>query len=38
RYRLLEGLDDIGLSLRYEGEIESYEGTRKPWLPSLQRA
>ncbi len=38
RYRLLEGLDDIGLSLRYEGEIKSYEGTRKPWLPSLQRA
>ena len=38
RYRLLEGLDDIGLSLRYEEEIQAYEATRKPWLPSLLQA
>lgn len=35
RYRLLEGLDDIGLSLRHEDDIASYESTRKPWLPAL---
>ncbi|MDA8262806.1 MAG: 3-isopropylmalate dehydratase small subunit, partial [Actinomycetota bacterium] len=38
RYRLLEGLDDIGLSLRYEEEIQAYEATRMPWLPSLLQA
>ena len=30
RYRLLEGLDDIGISLRLESEITSFEATR-PW-------
>ena len=34
RWRLLEGLDDIGLTLRHTGEIAAYEGTRKPWLPT----
>lgn len=33
RYRLLEGLDDIGLTLRQEEAISSYEGTRPSWLP-----
>jgi 3-isopropylmalate/(R)-2-methylmalate dehydratase small subunit len=33
RWRLLEGLDDIGLTLRHVAEIEQYEGTRHPWLP-----
>jgi len=33
RYRLLEGLDDIGLTLRHAGDIASYEGTRAAWLP-----
>ena len=27
RYRLLNGLDDIGLTLRHEGEITAYEAT-----------
>jgi 3-isopropylmalate/(R)-2-methylmalate dehydratase small subunit len=35
RWRLLEGLDDIGLTLRNIDDVSAYEGTRKPWLPSL---
>ena len=35
RRRLLEGLDDIGLTLAHEAEIEAYEGTRPARLPSL---
>jgi 3-isopropylmalate/(R)-2-methylmalate dehydratase small subunit len=35
RWRLLEGLDDIGLSLRHEDEITMYERSRSSWLPSL---
>jgi len=37
-YRLLEGLDDIGLTLRLDDEIASFEGTRlttAPWTPPL---
>ena len=33
RARLLNGWDDIGLSLRHEAEIEAYEADRQPWLP-----
>jgi 3-isopropylmalate/(R)-2-methylmalate dehydratase small subunit len=29
RYCLLEGLDDIGLTLRYEADIKAYEDARK---------
>ena len=36
-YRLLEGLDDIGLTLRYSDDIGSYEANRASWLPSLSR-
>jgi 3-isopropylmalate/(R)-2-methylmalate dehydratase small subunit len=35
RHRLLEGLDDIGLTLRFAGEIDAYEPARPSWLPSL---
>jgi 3-isopropylmalate/(R)-2-methylmalate dehydratase small subunit len=35
RWRLLEGLDDIGLTLRHADEVESYEASRKPWLPRI---
>jgi 3-isopropylmalate/(R)-2-methylmalate dehydratase small subunit len=35
RWRLLEGLDDIGLTLRHPEAIDEYELGRKPWLPSL---
>ncbi len=38
RYRLIEGLDDIGLSLRYASDIDDYESARMPWLPSLPKA
>jgi 3-isopropylmalate/(R)-2-methylmalate dehydratase small subunit len=34
RWRLLEGLDDIGLTLRHEEAIAAYEQTRPDWLPS----
>jgi 3-isopropylmalate/(R)-2-methylmalate dehydratase small subunit len=37
RQRLLEGLDDIGLTLRLEDEITRYESTRAPWLPASSR-
>lgn len=33
RWRLLEGLDDISLTLRHEGAITAYEGTRPGWKP-----
>ncbi len=33
QHRLLEGLDDIGLTLRFEPEIDAYEPTRPSWLP-----
>ncbi|HXY28848.1 MAG TPA: 3-isopropylmalate dehydratase small subunit [Acidimicrobiales bacterium] len=34
RQRLLNGWDDIGLSLRYEDEITAYEKKRPTFLPS----
>ncbi|HEY0403627.1 MAG TPA: 3-isopropylmalate dehydratase small subunit [Blastococcus sp.] len=33
RWRLLEGLDDVGLTERNLPDIESFEGTRPNWLP-----
>jgi 3-isopropylmalate/(R)-2-methylmalate dehydratase small subunit len=33
RWRLMEGLDDIGLTLRHEPDITAYEGHRLPFLP-----
>jgi 3-isopropylmalate/(R)-2-methylmalate dehydratase small subunit len=35
RWRLMEGLDDIGLTLRHEDRIAAYEQQRLPFLPSL---
>lgn len=32
RYCLLEGLDDIGLTLKYEPEIAAYENKRPAWI------
>ena len=34
RWRLLEGLDDIGLTLRDEQAITNFEATRPAWLPT----
>jgi 3-isopropylmalate/(R)-2-methylmalate dehydratase small subunit len=36
RWRLMEGLDDIGLTLRHEEEIAAHESTRTAWLPSTR--
>ncbi|MCA0253261.1 MAG: 3-isopropylmalate dehydratase small subunit [Actinobacteria bacterium] len=33
RHRLLEGLDDIGLTLQHVDLIEEYESKRPSWLP-----
>ena len=33
RWRLLEGLDDIGLTLRNEAEITEFESRRASWRP-----
>ena len=33
RWRLLEGLDDIGLTLRDEAAITSFEAKRSAWMP-----
>ncbi len=35
RQRLLEGLDDIGITLRSAGRIDEFEAARPAWLPSL---
>jgi 3-isopropylmalate/(R)-2-methylmalate dehydratase small subunit len=35
RYRLLNGLDDIGLTLIHHADIDAYEGRRPAWLPSV---
>lgn len=34
RWRLLEGLDDIGLTLQHEGEITAHEATRPAFKPT----
>jgi 3-isopropylmalate/(R)-2-methylmalate dehydratase small subunit len=36
RWRLLEGLDDIALTLRDTAAIDRYEQDRKSWLPVAQ--
>jgi 3-isopropylmalate/(R)-2-methylmalate dehydratase small subunit len=33
--RLLEGLDDIGLTMRHADDISAYEPGRPSWLPSV---
>jgi 3-isopropylmalate/(R)-2-methylmalate dehydratase small subunit len=33
RWRLMEGLDDIGLTLRHVDEITAFELSRPRWLP-----
>ncbi|HEV3280028.1 MAG TPA: 3-isopropylmalate dehydratase small subunit [Acidimicrobiales bacterium] len=36
RTRLLNGWDDIGLTLRYEDDIMAYEASRPTWLPTTR--
>ena len=34
RWRLMEGLDEIGLTLRHDDDIVRYEASRDVWLPT----
>jgi 3-isopropylmalate/(R)-2-methylmalate dehydratase small subunit len=34
RWRLLEGLDDIGITLSHEDDIAAYEASRPSWKPA----
>ena len=34
RWRLLEGLDDIGITLGHEADIATYESSRPSWKPA----
>ena len=36
RWRLLEGLDDVGLTERHLGDIEAFEKRRPSWLPKTK--
>ena len=36
RWRLLEGLDDIGLTLRHESDVTAFESKRPSWLPTTR--
>ena len=36
QHRFLEGLDDIGLTLRQSDEISTYETARPDWLPTTK--
>jgi 3-isopropylmalate/(R)-2-methylmalate dehydratase small subunit len=33
RWRLMEGLDDIGLTMRHVADIDTFEARRPAWLP-----
>jgi 3-isopropylmalate/(R)-2-methylmalate dehydratase small subunit len=38
RERFLEGLDDVGITLRDAGAIDDYEASRPAWLPTAGAA
>ena len=35
QYRLLEGLDDIGITMRHADDITAYEAARPAWMPVI---
>jgi 3-isopropylmalate/(R)-2-methylmalate dehydratase small subunit len=35
QYRLLHGLDDIGLTLAHSDDIATYETSRAAWMPTV---
>jgi len=37
RWRLVNGFDDIGLTLRHEAEVTAFEQQRPAWLPTVGR-
>jgi 3-isopropylmalate/(R)-2-methylmalate dehydratase small subunit len=38
QHRLLEGLDDVGITLTHDSDIASYEQHRPAWMPSVPSA
>ena len=38
QWRLLEGLDDVALTLRHADAIAAYEAARPPWRPTIAQA
>jgi 3-isopropylmalate/(R)-2-methylmalate dehydratase small subunit len=38
RWRLLEGLDDVALTLQHAGAIGAFEAARPAWLPTVTQA
>jgi 3-isopropylmalate/(R)-2-methylmalate dehydratase small subunit len=38
RWRLMEGLDDIGLTLQHVTDVDAFEAARPGWLPVTQPA
>jgi 3-isopropylmalate/(R)-2-methylmalate dehydratase small subunit len=38
QWRLLEGLDDVALTLRHDTSIELFEASRPTWMPNLETA
>ena len=38
RWRLMEGLDDIGLTLRHDDDITAFESQRPAWKPTALQA
>jgi 3-isopropylmalate/(R)-2-methylmalate dehydratase small subunit len=38
QWRLLEGLDDVALTLRHSAEIGAFEARRPAWLPTVTQA
>ena len=38
RWRLMEGLDDIAMTLRHDAAITDFERTRASWLPTTTKA
>jgi 3-isopropylmalate/(R)-2-methylmalate dehydratase small subunit len=36
RWRLLEGLDDIGITLQHAADIDAFEARRAAWLPTTR--
>ena len=38
RWRLMEGLDDVGLTLRHADAVDAFEAARPSWLPATQPA
>jgi 3-isopropylmalate/(R)-2-methylmalate dehydratase small subunit len=36
RRRIMEGLDDISLTLTHEDELEEFESSRPDYLPTVQ--